>query len=102
MIASFWVQFTSLIKYRINFCNTWTDLPTQPPDEVDKIWTFNKTSTALIISCNGVEVLNYVFSDTSNDDCVPRWSRDVEKIQFAATSDTASDYYKQPPITGIK
>ena len=59
LIAGVVVKFSSPIKYSIGGCKPdLTDLPTQPPDDVDKIWTFKKTSTALIISCNGVEVLN--------------------------------------------
>ena len=64
-IGRVFVKFHSPIQYHIDHCQSWIDLPTQPPDDVNKIWTFTKTDTAFIISCNGVEVLSYVFSDSS-------------------------------------
>eukprot|EP00116_Pleurobrachia_bachei_P015522 sb/3475784/ len=87
------VKFTKPIQYVIGFCNT-SLLPVQPPEEVDKIWTIQKTATAVRIDCNGVEVLNYQFSDSSESSCVSRWGGDVvEKILFYAY-DTASDSYR--------
>ena len=71
----------------------YADLPVQPPVEVDKIWTITKTETAIIITCNNVEVLNLVFADNPDDDCETRWGGDVvEQIKFSSY-DTASDFY---------
>ena len=73
-IAAFGFAFYTLIKYWVGNCQSgWAPLSTQPSDDEAKIWTFTKTSTAFIISCNGVEVLNYVFSDSSNSDCASKW-----------------------------
>eukprot|EP00116_Pleurobrachia_bachei_P010051 sb/3470313/ len=65
------MKFTSSIQYIIQHCNwgNWTALPVQPGDEVDKTWTIRKTNTTLNIECNGVEVLNYQFSDSNDSDC---------------------------------
>ena len=95
------VQFTSPVTYFIAKCIVWSnslpELPVQPPDEVEKIWTIGKTATNLSIECNGVEVLNYQFSDSSDTRCVPRWGGDVvEKILFL-NYDTASDSYRAKP-----
>eukprot|EP00116_Pleurobrachia_bachei_P013085 sb/3473347/ len=69
---------SSIMKYYIGYCtNSWTDLPVEPPVEVDKIWTITKTESALIIICNNVEVLNYLFADSSDSDCVPKMGGDV-------------------------
>ena len=90
------VKFTSIMQYRIGYCtgNTSPDLPVQPPVEADKIWTFTKSETALIITCNNVEVLNYLFTDGSYNSCFPKWGVDVvEQILFHSTTDTASDFY---------
>eukprot|EP00116_Pleurobrachia_bachei_P017962 sb/3478224/ len=78
------VLYPSPVRYSIHSCMiSYIDLPVQPPVEVDKIWTITKINTALIITCNGVEVLNYVFADSSNSDCVSRWGgSDVEQIFF--------------------
>nr|AFK75465.1 putative secretory peptide-55 [Pleurobrachia bachei] len=68
------VYFEPQMGYDIAFCTSvwFTELPVQPPGEVEKIWTIAKTETAIIITCNGVEVLNYLFADSSMSDCVPR------------------------------
>ena len=90
------VRFTSPMLYGIGGCTPdWAELPVQPTIEVDMIWTYTKTDTAFIITCNGVEVLNYLFADSPiSTDCVSRWVGDVvEEIMFPST-DTASDFYK--------
>ena len=91
------VAFRSQVEYKMNYCvGSFTNLQAQPPDEVDKVWTISKTDTALIIECNGAEVLNYQFSSSSDTDCVSKWGGDVEKIKFIKT-DTASDSYRAKP-----
>eukprot|EP00116_Pleurobrachia_bachei_P009434 sb/3469696/ len=89
------VDFSSTMQYWIGYCSTsWTNLPVEPPLEVDKIWTITKTETALIIACNNVQVLNYLFADGLNKYCVKYWGGDVvEQIAFIG-SGTASDFYK--------
>ena len=95
-IGYVYVKFSSQMQYRIAYCiYGWTDLPVEPPAEVDKIWTITKTETALIITCNEVEVLNFLFADISSMSiCVSRWGGSVvEQIEFG-NFDTASDFYK--------
>ena len=92
------VFFSSPMRYYITSCvtNSRADLPVQPPDVLDKTWTILKTNTTLNIKCNGVEVLNYQFSDSSyRNDCVTRWGRDVVKQIRFESSDTASDSYQK-------
>eukprot|EP00116_Pleurobrachia_bachei_P001429 sb/3461691/ len=89
------VKFSSL--YKIGNCvqGDWAYLPV--PVEVEKIWTITKTETALTITCNDVEVLNYFFTESSNSNCVPKLGGHVvDQIEFS-TSDTASDFYKTMP-----
>nr|AFK75462.1 putative secretory peptide-52 [Pleurobrachia bachei] len=95
-ISSVGVNFSSPMKYLIQYCtNSYTDLPVQPPVEVDKIWTFTKTETAFIITCNDVEVVNYLFADSSNSGCFPKWGgSDVEQIQVDTNWGKASDFYR--------
>ena len=93
------VRFSSPIRYWIGYCmNDPTDLPVQPPEEVDMIWTIIKTETAIIVRCNDVEVLNYRFADSSLGTCVSTKQGDVvEKIAFVKSNkelDTASDFYR--------
>ena len=68
------------------------DFPTTPPSEENKVWTITKTSTALLVDCNGVEVLNLVYSDYS-EECATAWSNEVDRIMFYPSADTASDEY---------
>ena len=98
-ISSVLIKFSSPMQYRINTCNKgYKDLPVQPPVEVEKTWTITKTGTSLNITCNNVEVLNYLFADSSDDRCVPKLGGNiVEKINFAH-NDTASDFYKEGKI----
>ena len=98
-IGNIGVYFNPPIKYYIGYCINMTDLPVQPPNEVDKIWTIRKTATALSIECNEVEVLNYQFSDSSDTDCVTKWGVDVMKIKFTE-HDTASEGYEEKPTKG--
>ena len=81
--------------YYIGDCSTtYTHLPVKPPEEVEKIWTIAKTETAIIITCNGVEVLNYLFTDSLYSDCVSRLGGDVvAKIKFISI-DTASNSFR--------
>ena len=96
------VMFTSPMVYFIAYCTDMTDLPVQPPDEVDKIWTIRKTATILSIECNGVEVLNYQFSDSSDSRCVSQWGGYVEKKILFHLTDTASDSYRAMPTGNEK
>nr|AFK75425.1 putative secretory peptide-15 [Pleurobrachia bachei] len=89
------VRLTSLVRYRLYHCiNSYTDLPVELPVEVEKIWTIIKTGTALIITCNNLEVLNYVFADSSNTKCVKKLGGDVVEVIKFHGWDAASDFYR--------
>eukprot|EP00116_Pleurobrachia_bachei_P013697 sb/3473959/ len=91
--------------YDITYCTSvwFTELPVQPPAEVEKIWTIAKTETGFIIICNGVEVLNYLFADSSESDCVTTWDGDVvEQIVFAEFYfRPASDFYRAGKVPNL-
>eukprot|EP00116_Pleurobrachia_bachei_P007295 sb/3467557/ len=93
-ISDIVVKFNSpAFVYQIYYC-TGSQLTDLPPVEVDKTWTLSKTETAWIITCNGVEVLNYLFADSSESNCAAKWGGDVvEEIMFTR-HDTASDFYR--------
>ena len=102
LIGEVFMRLTSPIKYYIGYCSAsgeLTALPVQPGEEVEKIWKIGKTNTTLTIECNGVEVLNYQFSDSNETECESRWEEDVLKIQFTQ-HDTASDSYVEKPTKG--
>ena len=94
------LYFSSSPEYSISKCTSKTNFPTDLPSEMDKFWTISLKRTSseirVVVNCNNEEVLNVVLSDTvcSESDWNTDWSRDVEKIQFSPTVDTASDYYR--------
>ena len=94
LIGGLSVKFSDPMKYQIASCTSVGTKLSTVPAEVDKIWTITKTETALIITCNDVEVLNYLFADSSDSRCVPTWGDDVvEEIMFRR-DDSASDFYR--------
>jgi len=92
------LMFNNPPEYHILYCTSWTPFPVTLPVEQDKVWTITKTASALKVECNGEEVLNLVFSESTGTDCVTKMSQDVEQIWFH-NSDTASDAYWAQPGT---
>ena len=96
-LAYIYVKFSDVLQYKVSSCvNDHTPFPTTPPTEQDKTWTITKTSIALKIECNGIEVLEVIYSNYG-EACVTVWSNDVAKIMFYPGYDTASDEYKESP-----
>jgi hypothetical protein len=94
------IHFSSPMEYRIGNDQScggagYTEFPTAPPTEQDKVWTITLSSTSIKIDCNDVEVIDFVFSDYG-DDCTNTWADDVEQIAFY-TNGIASDEYRQQP-----
>nr|AFK75452.1 putative secretory peptide-42 [Pleurobrachia bachei] len=104
LVGGIAILFSSPIKFWMPYCSTqggedsseaYAELPVQPPDEVDKIWTFTKTGSAFVITCNGVEVLNYEFATSGFSNCAPKWGGDTtDHIVFYKSWSTASDFYR--------
>ena len=94
-ISNVAVQFSSPMQYKLDRCiSTYTDLPVQPPVEVEKIWTITKTETAIIITCNNVEVLNFLLTDSVGINCVKLWGGNVVEQILFLSGDSASDLYR--------
>ena len=96
-----YIKFSNPASYWVKHCQDWQDITTLPSEQ-NKIWTFTKTSTNLIIDCNGVKVITINFK-AANSKCATKWSQDVVKIAFwksgYTTDDTASDEYRMAPKT---
>ena len=86
------------LKYWLDECNSYTDFPVQPTNEVDKIWTFTITETAVIINCNGVELLNYQFEDSNENTCKNWVEKECKYIVFLSNYNTASEFYRAKPL----
>ena len=99
IIESITVLFAATPKYYIGKCTAFlASFPVTVPEEQEKIWIISKTETVLKMECNGVEVLNFRFSDSTgtDSDCAGDWSKDVKIVQFSFR-DTASDEYQPQP-----
>ena len=97
-ISRILLRFDATPKLYINRCTSGSiTFPVDLPTGQNKIWTITKTTTALKIECNDVVVLDYLYTEFINSDCVAKFSKDVEKIWFTS-SDDASDEYRQEPI----
>ena len=93
------LKFTDPPEYFIKRCfEISASFSVDLPAEQTKIWTITKTAITVKISCNEVEVLTYIFSDSSRSACVTYWSSDTVKILFGST-DTASDEFRALPGT---
>ena len=93
------------LKYWLDGCSTelhdatYTDFTVQPSNKVDKIWTFTITETAVIIDCNGVELLDYQFSDSSHSDTCKNWvEKECKYIKFLSNYNKASEFYRAKPL----
>ena len=95
-ISDIRLYFAATPQYLIGFCSYYSNFPVDLPTALVKIWTITRTATTLVIACNDVEVVNYVYSDSSDSNCVPYHNRDVDRI-FFYEHDTASDEYRQEP-----
>ena len=91
-------------KYWITGCfyNSGVEFPENiVPSETSKIWriTLNRISNVgIVVYCNDVEVLNIAVSDVicTDSNWSEYWSREVGRIYFNQTKDTATDFYYQP------
>ena len=55
------------------------------PTDSTKVWQITRTSTSLVVVCNGVTVVNFNFMSDYRDGynrCHELWSRESNTIQF--------------------
>ena len=92
---------TPQMRYKITKCtqnNGFVKITKQPPEEVNKTWTFRKTNISIIMECNGVVIKHFQFDDKQ---CVATWGRDVvKKVLFSGNLDSASLTYRAKPGKG--
>ena len=67
------------------------DLPSS--DDGEHIWRITKSDGRIIVHCDGEEVINVSFTDSTKAACRNMWSEDTEAIEFPAEDD-ASDGYR--------
>ena len=79
----------------VHYCGSYTYFSQSSMDRSDNEWTFLKTSEALTIHLNGLEVVNLVFDEHSIY-CTRPWSQDITGFSFHG-HDSASDYWQNAP-----
>ena len=103
-----YIYFTTPIKYLINWCSHVNYFPVSLPAAPDKTWTieYNTAELRVVYYCNGVQVLNFLISDsvcTGHSDWRTVWERKPTQIQFLSKYDSivpASDSYCFSSNTG--
>ena len=98
-----WIRFTEPMTYKIGSCtHDHVVFETQPVlrAKLEDFWRITKTSTNLIVECNGVVVLDLSFAASPMGECKAKWSQEVVKIAFWSGSDGDDDatiaYYRRP------
>ena len=98
------IRFFTQIKYWIELCAEYPPIPVTLTTDTQKTWTitYNYTGKRVVLNCNGVEVLNFVLSNSA---CAKSywgdyWDRKPTQIKFASLWDSASDSYCISSNTG--
>ena len=85
-------QDASQLRYSVDFCHLKKPFPLTPEAKLEMVWTFTKTATAIIFDCNGVEVLNYIFSESAFSRCTSRCAFTKNTKHFLSFAPSQSYY----------
>ena len=101
------VKFSNPLQYMIGWCSEWKTFPPHLPSEVDKIWKFSKDKETVVVTCNDIEVINFIASDESCDrwpNWRYYWEKEPNRVKFTKHLDRASDEYriKEPDSDWIR
>ena len=98
-IGGLTVTFGNPPTYDIGYCIQ-NDVTFTMPGGNNHIWTITKYPTRLTLHCNEMEIFNYKFAESIYPDCLSKWSVEQTAFSFRSTEDTASDSYRQVPLSG--
>jgi hypothetical protein len=95
------VWFEDPPKYHVGYCNNVVPF-TMSDKSKQKVWTFIKTSATVKFLCNGVQISDTKFVESSIANCKDMWSLDFAHIKFQSNTltgkiDIASDSVRQFP-----
>ena len=99
------IKFQDPLIYTIGRCEgSVKNIPFSPPSvDTHRVWTFSKQNNRVRLLCNGVQIYDFNFSESSLEECWSQWSADFVYIKFMHVdgepndSDTASDFYRELP-----
>ena len=82
--------------YDIGYCKGDTAIPKDLLGTDDnRVWTIKEENSKLELTCNGVQIFEFDFSDPGvSENCKSRWSLGAPILKFAGT-DNASDFYRK-------
>ena len=97
-----YISFSTPMRYLIGGCIfNYNNFPVSLPAAPEKTWTitYNTAGKRLALYCNGVQVLNFLLSDSecTRSDWSTVWERKPTQIKFG---ETASDSYCFSSNTG--
>ena len=101
------VGFSKRLPYNVGKCGQGEIQAEKLGTDRNRIWTIEKVESRVMLSCNGVEIVDIKTRDSENKACRSRWAVDFARMKFVDNSetdkpkakDTASDYFRQY-ITG--
>ena len=95
-VAGIRIKYSDPITFSVAGCGTtYTQFPKQLPSDQHKIWTFSKTELGMKIEVNGIEVLDYHYTESQ---CGASWKRlkelNIHYIKFDNVHSEAVDFYR--------
>lgn len=95
-VAGILIKYSDPITFSVAGCGTtYTQFPKQLPSDQHKIWTFSKTELGMKIEVNGIEVLDYHYTESQ---CGASWKRlkelNIHYIKFDNVHSEAVDFYR--------
>ena len=91
------ISFDNPPTWNVGFCQNGERIPLAIPQSRSKttVWTITKTVAFMRVFCDGEEVFNYNFADSTMITCETYWAtRTTDHILFES-SDTGTDSYRQ-------
>ena len=100
VIEALRIQFRDPIQYFIGTCaDAYAPLPKEPPTQLEKTWTFTRTSKGVKYECDGVEVLDFELTpEACGEEAYKKWEQRITHIRFDSHASDASDFYR--PLLG--
>ena len=91
------ISFENPPTWNVGYCQNGERIPLEIPQSRSEItvWTVTKTVAFMRVLCNGEEVFNYNFADSSETSCVDSWATRTTDHIFFKSSDTGTDSYRQ-------
>ena len=98
--AGIWVTFDDPPTYDIGYFGQQNIKFTMPSTNKNRIWTFSKRDNAVKLFCNGVEIFDYSFTESTLPNCKIQWNLNLAQIQFAENTNIVDRVDIRPAEAG--